>query len=295
MLRNISTGSWVALGLGLLLLSTGGCVCSQTNCTGARFPRLQRLLSNFESPSCKAGACRADGCESCCPGCRCCCKEGCCGNCGCGACACGGCGNCGCGNCGCGNCGCGNCASGNPPTAAPDMPREMAAPAPSWPKEMAAPVLSKPEGRTAPAPSKAEDQAAPARLPRPPEAAPLPPKAPASGVPDNGMPWPGEVPAAPKKSSDSSSDGRSPEHAADVQRAACFVPSGECVPAASGDAQLLLPQSPRLLATAANDPPSPLGPAASQTCQAAGAGIRLAIHEDSPADDLSPPRPNPLR
>jgi len=284
MTRKVGSGSWIAVGLGLLLLTGGGCASSDNGCTGGMFPRLHRLFSTSGGTTCSAEPCQS--CCSCCPCCGCCCcsTQACGGDCGCRA----------------------------------EQPRAPSADAAGKLKIEAAPTLKQPSAGTVTPPEKPETQTAPTRRPSTDEVVPLPPKASPGRVRDEGTPWPGELPAPPKKpekpspgngpfrEEDSSSqyedsssryeEGSSQdEDDARAAKAKSLDRVHQAMKDASSVSQRQSPRPPQLMAAAAGNPPRLLSPADSQLDPGPAAVVRLVAHEDPLGDIPDQPRCNPLR
>ncbi|MGD0897806.1 MAG: hypothetical protein ABR915_08200 [Thermoguttaceae bacterium] len=144
--------------------------------------------------------------------------------------------------------------------------------------------------------SNAEGRTAPAPLPRPTEALPLPPKPPKRGLQDDGMPWPGEMPAPPKKTGESPSDSGPTLHSADVRATTCLDQSGAAVLRASGSSSIESGQPPGLLGNMATYAPlDPAGSPVSSDDSDPAAEPRIVIHEDPSSGDSHRPTSNPLR
>jgi hypothetical protein len=118
------------------------------------------------------------------------------------------------------------------------------------------------------------------------------------------MPWPGEMPAPPKKAGKPSSDsgllrdqdGSSQDD--DKARAAkSFDQVREALQAVSRVSQCQSPRPPQLLVGgAASDPPRLLSPeSASQNNQGPAMVLRLVAHEGPASDTPDQPHSNPLR
>jgi hypothetical protein len=118
------------------------------------------------------------------------------------------------------------------------------------------------------------------------------------------MPWPGEMPAPPKKidkpSSDSGllrdQDGSSQDDAK-ARAAKSYEQVREALQDVSRVSQRQAPRPPQLLVSgAASDPPRLLNPAsASQNNQGPTMSLRLVAHEGPASDTPDQPHGNPLR
>jgi hypothetical protein len=198
-------------------------------------------------------------------------------------------------------------------TPVPKKPEPEMTPAPKKPEpETAVPkkpasetaVPKKPETETVTAPGKLDAQTAPAQLPRAAEMAPLPPKVAPGGPRGDDMPWPGEMPAPPKKIDKPSpqsglpgdQDGSSQDDAK-ARAAKSYEQVREALQEVSRVSQRQAPRPPQLLMSgAASDPPRFLSPeSASQNNQGSAMSLRLVAHEGPASDTPDQPQGNPLR